>query len=136
MIRGSCACGAVRFELAQPPSMMAACHCSRCRKLGASTFVFVKRDDVRWLSGHEAVARFEPQPPFTFVRSFCRHCGSALGELGAEAESFPISAHLLDDDPGVRIRFHEFVADKPAWCVIGDEAPQFPGHPVRPAASA
>ena len=133
MIHGSCACGAVRFALARPPSMMGTCHCARCRKLGASTFVFVARDDVRWTAGRDAVAWLEPEPPLKYRRSFCRHCGSALGELGAEAESFPISAHLLDDDPGVRNRFHEFVADKPDWCVIGDDAPQFAAHPVKAA---
>lgn len=131
MIRGSCACGAIRFGLTAPPSMMGVCHCSRCRKLGSATFVFVKRDDFRWIDGADYVARLEPEAPLKYVRTFCRACGSALGEIGSEAESFPVSAHLLDDDPGVRIRFHEFTADKPAWCVIGDDAPQFPGHPVK-----
>lgn len=134
MIRGSCACGAIRFRLTAPPSMMGVCHCGRCRKVGASTFVFVKRNDFQWVTGRDQVARLEPQPPFTYVRTFCRSCGSALGEIGTEAESFPVSAHLLDDDPGVRVRFHEFVADKPDWHMIGDAAPQFPQHPVKATA--
>ena len=46
MIEGSCCCGAVKFELQAPPTMMGACHCSRCRKAGASTIVFVKNDDL------------------------------------------------------------------------------------------
>ena len=45
MISGSCCCGAVRFELSEPPTMLAACHCSRCRTLGASIFVFVRREN-------------------------------------------------------------------------------------------
>ena len=134
MIHGSCACGAIRFKLSAPPSMMGACHCSRCRKLGASTFVFVKRDDFQWITGRDRVARLEPEAPFKYVRTYCRDCGSALGEVGTDAESFPLSAHLLDDDPGVRIRFHEFTADKPDWHVIGDEAPQFAQHPVKTTA--
>ena len=136
MIRGSCACGTVKFELAAAPSMMGACHCSRCRKLGVSTFVFVRREDFSWVSGREAVAVLEPEPPFQYRRCFCCWCGTALGEVLTDAETFPVSANALDDDPGVRNRFHEFVADKPAWHVIGDDAPQFPGHPVRAAASA
>ncbi len=31
-IRGSCLCGGVRFEVTQPLSRVAHCHCSRCRK--------------------------------------------------------------------------------------------------------
>jgi hypothetical protein len=34
----------------------------------------------------------------------------------------------------VRVRFHEFVADKPAWHEIGDAAPQFAGSPVKASA--
>lgn len=45
--QGSCCCGAVAFELAKPPTMMATCHCARCRKLGASTFVSVRREAFR-----------------------------------------------------------------------------------------
>ena len=32
MIRGSCLCGAVRFEMSGRPSTFSYCHCSRCRK--------------------------------------------------------------------------------------------------------
>ncbi len=46
MINGSCCCGAVKFELLTQPLMMGTCHCSRCRKVGASTIVFVKKEDL------------------------------------------------------------------------------------------
>lgn len=131
MISASCCCGAVRFVLTAPPTMMGTCHCTRCRKVGASTFVFVRREDFRWISGQDAVARYQAPPPYTYVRCFCRHCGSALGEPGAEDETFPIAANLLDEDPGVRNRFHEFVAEKPPWYEICDTAKQFERHPVR-----
>ena len=131
MIRGSCCCGAIRFELSAPPAMMAVCHCTRCRKLGASTFVFVERETFRWIAGESDVQRLEPPAPYEYVRSFCRHCGSALGEIGSAAKSFSVAADLLDDDPGVRPRFHEFVAEKPGWYDICDGAKQFAGHPVK-----
>lgn len=131
MIQGSCCCGTVRFALSAPPTMMGTCHCSRCRKLGAGVFVFVKRDTLEWISGRDAVARYEPAAPFIYNRCFCRLCGTSLGEIDSEAESFPIAAHCLDDDPVVRNRFHEFVSAKPAWYEICDDAKQFPEHPSR-----
>lgn len=131
MIEGSCCCGAVRFELTAPPTMMATCHCTRCRKVGNSTFVFVTRASFRWLAGQDMVASYEPDPPYQFARCFCRRCGAALGEPLSPAYSFPIAANCLDSDPGVRNRFHEFVAEKPAWYEICDGAKQFEGHPVR-----
>jgi hypothetical protein len=130
-IPGSCACGAIRFELSESPGMMAACHCTRCRKVGAGTFVFVRRDTFRWIAGEELVTRYVPDPPYHYTRNFCSRCGTSLGEAGADADSFPIAADALDADPGIGIKFHEFVAEKPAWVRICDDAKQFDGHPVK-----
>ena len=129
MIRGSCNCGTVRFELTAPPTMMGTCHCSRCRKAGAGTFVLVARESLNWIAGREAVASYAPEPPFKYARCFCRQCGTGLGEIASEAETFPIAAHCLDDDPQVRNRFHEWVSVKPAWYEICDEARRFPENP-------
>lgn len=131
MIRGSCFCGAIAFELSAPPVVMGTCHCSRCRKAGASTIVFVKKETFRWLRGEEFVARCEPEPPFKFARCFCRKCGTALGEPLSGEDAFPIAANCLDDDPVVRNAFHEFVSAKPAWYEICDGAKQFQEHPVK-----
>ena len=136
MIRGSCGCGAIRFELSRPPSMMATCHCTRCRKLGASAFVIVERDGFRWIEGRELVARHEPVPPYKYVRTFCSLCGTSLGEAGTDTDSFPIAANCLDDDPVIRNRFHEFVGEKPVWYEICDGARQFEAHPVAAPAPA
>ena len=135
MIKGSCCCGAIAFEILTPPTMMGTCHCSRCRKLGASTFVFVPREGFRWVRGREFVTRYEPAAPYNLVRNFCTKCGTALGEPDLDAPTIPIAANCLDEDPGVRNRFHESVAEKPAWYDICDSAPQFAGHPTRTAPS-
>jgi len=130
VVPGSCCCGAVRFALAEPPTMMAQCHCSRCRKLGASVSVFTKAAHFRWTAGEALVARYTPEPPYRYTRAFCSRCGTALGEAGSAADSFPINADTLDADPGVRIRFHEFVGELPPWAAIGDDARRFDAHPV------
>ena len=131
MIEGSCCCGAVRFALLKRPEMMVTCHCTRCRKVGASTFVLVAKESFRLLAGAADVATFEAAPPYTYNRSFCRVCGTALGEIGSGEDMFPVAANCLDTDPGIRNGLHEFVAEKPAWLEIGDDAPQYPGHPPK-----
>ena len=128
-IRGSCCCGAVRFELAAEPAMMATCHCSRCRKVGASTFVFVKKDDLKWLQGRDRIRTYEPAAPYTYGRCFCEVCGTSLGEILSDEDSFPIAANCLDDEVSLTPRFHEFVAEKPTWYDICDSAKQFKRHP-------
>lgn len=114
-IRGSCACGAVRFAIEGVPSAMGSCHCSRCRKLGSSTIVFVAREQFILLRGTEQIETIAPRAPYTYTRSFCRCCGTALGEPLSPDASFPINAHCLDDDPGLPHSFHEFTEDRPTW---------------------
>ena len=128
MIRGSCCCGAIKFELSSAPDMMGTCHCSQCRKVGASTIVFVNKDSFRWVQGREFVSRYELG---IYTRCFCQKCGTALGEIESQENSFPIAANCFDDDPVVRNFFHEFVINKPAWYEICDDARQFPEHPVK-----
>ena len=131
MLKGSCCCGAVAFTVANPPSMMATCHCTRCRKVGASTFVFVTRADFVMLAGEDAIATYAPEDGYRYSRSFCSRCGTALGEIGSEGDSFPVPANCFDDPLELSVRFHEFVAEKPAWSPICDGAKQFERHPIK-----
>jgi hypothetical protein len=129
MLKGSCCCGAVKFTLSNPPTMMGTCHCTRCRKVGASTFVFVRRDAFTLLTGAESIATYRPETPYKYNRCFCSHCGTALGEITSTEESFPVAANCLDDELALRNRFHEFVKEKPGWYEICDDAQQFAEHP-------
>lgn len=130
MIKGSCCCGAVEFELSAKPSMMGTCHCSRCRKAGASAIVFVRKESLKWIRGRDNVQLYEPTPPYKYGRCFCKTCGSSLGEILSEEDSFPIAANALDGDFGMKNEFHEFVAEKPSWYEICDDAKRFNGHPA------
>ena len=114
MIKGSCCCGSIAFELSEPPSMIGICHCSRCRKVGASTIAFVSASSFRWLKGEGLVARYAATPPYKYDRCFCSICGTALGEP-CTGETFPINANCFDNDPQVRVSFEEFKEDRPTW---------------------
>ncbi|MBT3139814.1 GFA family protein [Phaeobacter gallaeciensis] len=129
MIAGSCCCGAVKFELLNAPSMVGTCHCARCRKVGASTIAFVSKGDLKWVAGREQVQLYQPQAPYIYGRCFCKICGSSLGEILSEEDSFPIAANALDGDLGLKNQSHEFVGEKPSWYEICDDAPQNVGHP-------
>ena len=126
MIRGSCLCGGVKFELSRPPSSMASCHCSMCRKAhGAAfaTYVQVDRNALSFKSGAELVRRYHSSPPIH--RSFCSTCGSNLTfEYEGMPDTFWLCAGSLDDDPGIRPSSHVFVGSKAPWHEITDSLPQ------------
>ena len=53
-LRGSCLCGAVRYEADQLDMPVVHCHCSTCRKAHASAFTTtagVMRALFRWTAG-------------------------------------------------------------------------------------
>lgn len=130
MIKGSCCCGAVKFELRKQPSMMGTCHCSRCRKVGASTIVFVEKADLKWIQGKEHVQLFQPEPAYKYGRCFCKICGTSLGEILSDSDSFPIAANALDSEMNLNNSLHEFVDEKPSWYDICDNTKQSEGHPA------
>ncbi|WP_417413369.1 GFA family protein [Hoeflea sp.] len=130
MIKGSCCCKTVQFEVVNPPSFVGTCHCSRCRKVGASTIAFVRKEDLKWISGKESVEVFKPIAPYIYERCFCRICGTSLGEILSGEDSFPIAANAFDSDLGLTNQSHEFVGEKPSWYSICDDAPQNYGHPA------
>lgn len=129
MIQGSCCCGAVKFKLSYKPKFLGICHCSRCRKLGASEFFMIERDSFEWISGKESVAEYAAEPPFIYNRCFCNRCGSSLGEILSNEDQFPIAANILDTDPGLEVLFHEHTATRPSWQLLHQGAKLFEGNP-------
>ncbi|MEQ8827149.1 MAG: GFA family protein, partial [Parvibaculum sp.] len=60
--RGSCNCGAVRFEIEGELGPFGFCHCRTCRKASGTAFTAnasVKRAQVRFLGGEDAIRRYE-----------------------------------------------------------------------------
>jgi hypothetical protein len=131
MVRGSCLCGAVRYEIAEPFEEMHHCHCSRCRKAhGAAfaTFARTKRASLRFLAGEEKLRHFRSSP--AVQRSFCGSCGSnLLGQFDALPQAVWVAVGSLDDDPGMHPQAHIFVGSKASWHTITDELPQFLEYP-------
>lgn len=82
---------------------------------GRQRLFFVKRVQFVLTEGEEHIETVFPQPPYKYVRSFCRNCGTSLGEPLSPDALFPINAQCLDDDPLVQNTFFEFVSDLPIW---------------------
>ena len=79
MIRGSCLCGGVRFEV-EPPFLRAGhCHCQRCRKHSGTavcTQARVLKEQFRLLQGKELIRVYGKGEGA--VKAFCKNCGSSL----------------------------------------------------------
>ena len=128
MIKGSCLCGKVTFEISGEPSSLSYCHCSRCRKAAGvfSAVVIGKADDFHLLTGEEVIGRYRG-PDAKFDRCFCKECGTSLGDLSS-GEVYVVAASALDDDPKIRPSIHIYTASKPDWYEITDDLIKFEGN--------
>ncbi|OAF05240.1 hypothetical protein AYJ54_22630 [Bradyrhizobium centrolobii] len=125
MIRGSCLCGAVRFEVDQVRSLTH-CHCANCRKLtGApfATYAHVDAGKFRFVAGEDMMVRYESAPGS--FRHRCKVCGCLTPGKASYLETVSIAAGLLDDDPEVRPRLHVFTSSRAPWWTIQDDLPQY-----------
>lgn len=130
MIRGSCLCGGVRFELAHVTGPFELCHCGRCRKASGSAFVAgvaALRKDFRLLQGLELIKCYEApvrESPPGYRACFCSCCGSPVPDVPSDSPWLEIPAGLFDDDPQVRPERHIFTEVKSPWFAITDALPQ------------
>ena len=130
MIRGSCLCGNVKFEISRAVGPFELCHCSRCRKASGSAFVAglgVQRDDFRLISGRELIRTYEApvrEAAPGYRTCFCGRCGSPVPNPDTETPWFEVPAGVLDDDPQLRPDRHIFVEVKSPWFEIADHLPQ------------
>lgn len=131
MLRGSCLCAGIRYEITSDLQLPLHCHCSMCRKATGAAFrsrASVPTAAFRWVAGERLLARYESSPGQ--VRTFCRVCGSTLVTIFPNSpEELGLAMGTLDDDPGVRPQFHVYVGSKAAWYDISDPLPQFATTP-------
>ena len=103
MIRGSCLCGKVQYEINGPLFEALNCHCSMCRKARGAAFrsrARIKRSQARWVQGEDQITYYKSSPGNH--RGFCRICSSPiLSEFEADPTVFSLPLGAFDDDPSV-----------------------------------
>ena len=121
--KGSCLCGAVRFEAKGEMTEADACHCTDCRKFSGHFFVSanIKRTNLE-LEGEEHLTWFALNEKVR--RGFCKTCGSSLfwDPLGHDWTAIGLGA--FDDPPRTQLVKHIWVSDKPDYYEITDDLPQ------------
>jgi len=130
---GSCLCENYRFEIAGPLEFLKNCHCSRCRKMSGSTFLTLARgrtDGFRVLSGADALLTYRRTPNSEIA--FCKRCGSLVPYPPPGSLLIEFGAGLLDDDPGIGVAFHIYVASRAPWCELRDDLPKYAEQRTRP----
>ncbi|MFI5317716.1 MAG: GFA family protein, partial [Myxococcota bacterium] len=130
MLKGSCACGRVRYEIrGELLGPITYCHCWRCRKHSGSslgTTAGVNSSEFEVVSGQELLSSWESSP--RVHRFFASCCGSPIYKRsGATPAVLGFRLGTLDTDPLRTGDVHFTVGSKAPWLELGDGLPQEPG---------
>ena len=132
IVRGSCLCEAVKFEITEPFKVIHNCHCSRCRKARAAAHTtngFVSQNGIRFVEGEQHIAAYKVPDAKFFTHAFCDICGSGMPRVDQERKITVVPMGALDDDPGAKPVDHIFVGSKASWYNVSDSLPCFEQGP-------
>jgi hypothetical protein len=130
MIKGSCLCGAVSFEIQGPLRSARFCHCTHCRKFSGT-------NSAAWGLAETAHVTIAPLAPNVTkfnsgggLRVFCSACGSPLWyEPAGRPEFRGIPLGAIDEGDVAKPEKHVWTRSKVPWGSISDDLPQFETHP-------
>lgn len=124
IVKGSCECQGVVFELTGELRDVVFCHCSQCRKTSghywAATQVskgnlnLIKATSLSWYDSSDKARR-----------GFCSVCGSSMFYERKGIDKISVSAGSLEIPTSLDRMRHIYVASKGDYYDISDELPQF-----------
>jgi hypothetical protein len=118
VLRGSCLCGGVAFEIAPPLASFGYCYCSRCRKAtgsGRAAGIYVAPAQLTWTRGAELVSRWDLPTARSFSTGFCTRCGCPMPHATRSGREMIVPAGALDDPPPFAPNEHREWESRAPW---------------------
>ena len=116
MHKGSCLCGAVRYEIRGPIERTSNCWCTMCQKQhGAASgpYANVATRDLH-VEGADMIAYYASSPGVR--RGFCKVCGSTLSwQSDASGERIAVSLGTFDTPYQGKVTHDLYLDSKPGW---------------------
>jgi hypothetical protein len=128
----TCACGAVKIEIAVPAFWAWHDH-SKASRLAQgcayATYVGCWKSRVRVLKGTKSITRFE-EPHTRATRGFCAKCGTPLFyERRHSPKMVNIPRALFDTRTGREPLYHIAIEEAPEWQYRGEALRPLKGYP-------
>jgi len=123
VLRGSCLCKAVRFEVRPPFLRFIHCYCSRCRKATGgvrATNIALVPDQFRWISGEELISRYDLPEARSFARQICTRCNCPVPNRSRNGEQVIVPVGTLDDEPSTKPTAHRQWGSRVSWVAIDE----------------
>ncbi len=124
MIRGSCLCGNVKYEIAGEIGDIVHCHCKTCQKAHGAAFSSVASvaDENFKIHGKESLNFYESSKDKK--RYFCSNCGTQIYAKREGTKHIILRLGSLDDTPNAKEKSHIWVSQKASWYTINSSIPE------------
>ena len=127
-ITGQCLCGAITYELLNPPAMAGVCHCKNCQRQAGSAFstlAGVAKSDFVLKSGEmKLYSDSDTDSGNTVERYFCGDCGSPIySAVPGSPDVFFLKTGTMDDTTDFEPQFHVWCSTKQNWVDLADGVP-------------
>ncbi|WP_438463237.1 GFA family protein [Marinomonas sp. PE14-40] len=118
MIKGSCLCGNVTYEISGDLGDIVHCHCVTCRKAHGAAFSSVASVPLSafTLMNEQLLNSFESSPGK--VRHFCANCGTQIYAKRDKADHIILRLGSLDDEISSKEISHIWTSQKADWYEI------------------
>lgn len=135
--KGGCSCGSLRFELADHPLWVLACHCDACKKRTGSPYgvaVMVENKSVKEFAGETRTYTRVGDSGNKVRYEFCPNCGTTLRwhvDIVPQRQAFAGGA--FDDMKRLTVIAEMYTDEAMPWARIGCELsrPQAPDDTFR-----
>lgn len=98
---GGCQCGALRYEITQPPLMVYNCHCTNCQTIGGGAFstpVTVLESGFSFTQGQARTFEWASDGGNRRFGWFCGDCGTRMAHGGIPGNGIlSVRSGTLDD---------------------------------------
>ncbi len=129
---GGCQCGAVRYEVAGAPIVVAHCHCENCQRgsgAGHSTGAMFS-DQGFVLTGPVGEYQYQSDNGNQVTRAFCPTCGSPIFGRNTGMEGFvTITLGSFDDSSEFKPDVTVFGRNRKPWDVMDEDLTTFETQP-------
>jgi hypothetical protein len=109
MIRGSCHCGSISFEITQKPKWLVDCNCSICRRVGA-LWAHVDIDSVTITPAQGGTIAYVHGDKMLAIHT-CKDCGCTTHWENLKPEEFSLMAvnfRMCEADDAAEYRIRRF----------------------------
>ena len=131
MVKGSCLCGKITYEIELIPEKTFNCHCSFCRKAHGSAFVtlvLAKGDTLNITQGKEFLK--EHKNDIGGIRAFCSDCGTRLMNYAEDKNAYlSVTLSTIDSAIDFAPAAHVNTESKATWYEPYDGIMSFEGIP-------